>query len=61
MIVLFVLFPIVMLERIFLSPWTAGLNPSLGMFIAHDQRCIGLLANGAFGNPYASLVALSSA
>lgn len=35
MIVLLVLFPIVMLEMKFLSPFTAGLNPSLAMFISN--------------------------
>lgn len=35
MIVLLVLFPIVMLELKYLSPWTAGLNPSLAMFIGN--------------------------
>lgn len=35
MIVLLVLFPIVMLEMKFLSPWTASLNPSLAMFIGN--------------------------
>lgn len=35
LIVLLVLFPIVMLEMRFLNPWTAGLNPSLAMFIGN--------------------------
>lgn len=35
MIVLLVLFPIVMLEMKFLSPFTTGLNPSLSMFISN--------------------------
>lgn len=35
MIVLVILFPIVMMEQAFLSPLTAGLNPSLAMFIGN--------------------------
>ena len=35
MLVLLVLFPIVMLELRFLSPWLAGLNPALGTFIGN--------------------------
>jgi antibiotic biosynthesis monooxygenase (ABM) superfamily enzyme len=35
MVVLLILFPIVMLEMIFLNPFTAGLNPSLAMFIGN--------------------------
>lgn len=35
MLVLLVLFPIVMLESIFLSPQTAQMNPALGMFIGN--------------------------
>lgn len=35
MIVLLVLFPIVMLEMLFLNPYLKSLNPSLGMFIGN--------------------------
>jgi antibiotic biosynthesis monooxygenase (ABM) superfamily enzyme len=35
MLVLLALFPIVMLELRFLSPWLAGLNPALGTFIGN--------------------------
>lgn len=35
MIVLLVLFPIVMLELKYLSPWTASLNAALGTFIGN--------------------------
>jgi antibiotic biosynthesis monooxygenase (ABM) superfamily enzyme len=39
MLVLLGLFPIVMLEAKFLSPQTAGLNPSLAMFIGNVISC----------------------
>ena len=39
MLVLLGLFPIVMLEARFLSPRTAGLNPSLAMFIGNVLSC----------------------
>jgi antibiotic biosynthesis monooxygenase (ABM) superfamily enzyme len=35
MIVLLILFPIVMLELKYLSPWTSNLNPSLSTFIGN--------------------------
>lgn len=35
MLVLLMLFPIVMLEKRFLSPWIAELNPAVGMFIGN--------------------------
>lgn len=43
MIVLLVLFPIVMLEKIFLSPWLANVNPALSMFIG-NALSVSLLA-----------------